>query len=152
MTSRINTLRDATAARISSLVLPVPVTISSKPFPTVTTEDCRDLALVTVNGSAHQYARDSRGSARHQPIVVVGVHRAIPTDAQGDHDATILDLAIDLVESLADQIMSSFPAIAWARPSSIEIPRIFDPGRLQTDGLFQSGILITFETSVEVES
>lgn len=152
MTSRINTLRNATAARVSVLVLPVPVTISAKAFPTVTTEDCRDLVLVTVNGSAHQYSRDSRGSARHQPLVMVGVHRAIPANADGEHDPTILDLTIDLVESLADQLMGAFPEISWARPSTIEVPRIFDPNRLKDDGLFQSGILITFETSVEVEA
>lgn len=152
MTSRINTLRDATAARIAQLVLPQPVTISAKPFPTVTTEQCRETALVTVNGSAHLFGRDSRRSARHQPIVIVAVHRAIPTDDDGEHDATLLDLAIDLSEALADQLMSAFPDLSWARPETIEIPRLFDPQRLNTDGLYQSGILLTFQVDTEVEA
>ncbi len=150
MTARINQLRTATAARISQLILPQTVQIISRPKPLITVDLCRDVAIVTTNGAAQQFTRDSRGSARHQPIVVVAVHRTIPANADGELDDVFLDLAIDLTEAIAEQLMGRFPDLAWARPNTVEIPRLFDQQRIETDGLYQSGILITFETEFEV--
>lgn len=146
--SRITDLRDATATLIGQQTFGQPFSVLAKPNPRVTKESCQEL-VITVNGAAHAVERLSRFDVAHRPVIAVSVFKAVGVEADGSSSSSEVDALNAIVESLVELLMHRFPDDQ--RPENVEVPRLLDPQRLEEDGMFVSGLLVTFYEEFEAD-
>ena len=155
MGAKILELRDAVAARIGQIVMPLSSTIVAKDAKSITAESLdaltdADKVLITLSAAAQQIEVTYRRGGSHRPIVAVGVHARVVVNSMGEPDQARLDDLIEYSELLMKRLASrEFPDYSAARVVTIDMPILYDPAKLVENGIYQSVFLVTFHADYD---